>query len=364
MERWEAKIVALFIILVVIFACTALPIVVAGAFIRRGETGRKALSILNCFGGGVFFGAYLIIMTPEVRHLLDETLLIPNDITYPLPEFFIGIGFFILMFVEKAVLTANKIKDDTHIVPVGPPEMMPQPTDNTLKINRAITGDKDIEMIADNNGKTDNTPDENNIKDQVNQVVNPPHQGHSHRLDKTAGPIKTLLLLIGLSLDCVFEGLAVGLQRSTRGVWNMVFAILSHEFVIAFTLGLQLVNYNSSKKVFILSVVYGMTCPIGIAIGTIIYETGGESNTVDVLSGVCQAFSGGVFIYCTFLQILATEITHDAPLRSLIAVLLGFGLMCCLAAVPEGSDSENGSVNGTSFMSLPLLSYIIPRYST
>ncbi len=61
-----------------------------------------------------------------------------------------------------------------------------------------------------------------------------------------------------------------------------------------------------------------------------------------------------MFIHCTFLQILATEITHDAALHSLIAVLLGFGLMCCLAAVLEGSDGENGSVNGTSFESLPL----------
>ncbi len=193
--------------------------------------------------------------------------------------------------------------------------------------------------------------------------MNPPHQGHSHRLDQTAGPIKTLLLLIGLSQDCVFEGLAVGLQRNSSGVWNMAFEILLHEFVIAFTLGLQVVNYNSSKKVFILSLVYDLTCPIGIVIGTIIYESGGGSSAVDVLSGVCQAFSGGVFIYCTFLQILMTAITHDAALRSLIAVLLGFGLMCCLAAVPEGSDDGNGRVNRTSFESLPLLSYIRPRYS-
>ncbi len=131
------------------------------------------------------------------------------------------------MFVEKAVLSANKIKDDSHIVPVGPPEMMPEPTDNTFKINGAITEDKDIEMIAYNNGKTDNTPDENNIKYQVNEVVNPPHQGYSHRLDQTAGPIKTLLLLIGLSQDCVFKGLTVGLQRNTRrslehGVCNSI----------------------------------------------------------------------------------------------------------------------------------------------
>ncbi len=64
----------------------------------------------------------------------------------------------------------------------------------------------------------------------------------------------------------------------------MVFAILSYEFVIAFTLGLQLVNYNSSKKVFILSLVYGLTCPIGIAIGTIIYETGGGCFVWNLLS--------------------------------------------------------------------------------
>ncbi len=360
MERLEAKIVALFIILVVIFVCTALPIVVEGAFIRRGESGRKAISILNCFGGGVFFGAYLIIMTPEVRILLNEALLEPNDIAYPLPELFIGLGFFLLMFVEKAVLSANKVKDDTDIVS---PEMMPKPTDNTLKINEAFIGEKDIEMIAYNNGKTDNTPDKDNIKYEVNEVANPPHQGHSNTKDQNAGPMEAVLLMIGLSMDSVFGGLALGLQTNNRGVLNMSFAILSHEFIAAFTLGLQLISYNSPKKVFILSIVYGLTSPIGIAIGTIIYETGGGSTAIDILSGVCQAFSGGVFIYCAFLHILVAEITHDTPIAGLIAVLLGFGLMCCLAAIPEGSDDENGSMNGTSSTSLPTLSYIIPTYS-
>ncbi len=371
MERWVAKVIALFIILVVIFFFTVLPIAVAGAFHRYGKTGQRALSILNCFGGGVFFGAYLIFMTPEVRDILNETLLIPNNITYPLPEFFIGLGFFILMFVEKGVLSLSNIQGNTHIVPIEPNEKTSRPIDNVLRIhvdaeNSVSVKDKELEMAVINNGTMHTTPDDSTIINDepidTVQQAEPPHQGHSHRLDQSAGPLKTMLLLIGLSLDCVFEGMTLGLQRTTRGVWNMVFAILSHEFVIAFTLGLQLVNYNSPKKVFILSVVYGLTAPIGIAIGTAIYETGGGNNTVDILSGVFQALSGGVFIYCTFLQILATEITHDSPFSNIVAVLFGYGLMCGLAAIPQGDDSDNNIVNGTHFGQPPPITYFWPRY--
>ncbi len=46
--------------------------------------------------------------------------------------------------------------------------MMTKTTDNTLKINGAIIGNKVIEIIIYNNRKIDNKPDENNIKNQVN----------------------------------------------------------------------------------------------------------------------------------------------------------------------------------------------------
>ncbi len=59
------------------------------------------LDIMTCFGGGVLFGTYLITMTPEVRMLLEHG--VSHDIDYPLPEVLTGLGFFMMLFVEKLV---------------------------------------------------------------------------------------------------------------------------------------------------------------------------------------------------------------------------------------------------------------------
>ena len=40
----------------------------------------------------------------QVRMLLSEALMEPNGITYPLPELFTGVGFFVILFLEKFVL--------------------------------------------------------------------------------------------------------------------------------------------------------------------------------------------------------------------------------------------------------------------
>ena len=61
-----------------------------------------------CFGGGIFFGTYLLHMGPEVQTILKESLLDPHGITYPVAELIVGVGFFIVLFAEKFVLRWNK----------------------------------------------------------------------------------------------------------------------------------------------------------------------------------------------------------------------------------------------------------------
>ena len=74
----------------------------------------------------------------------------------------------------------------------------------------------------------------------------------------------------------------------------------------------------------------------GTAIGTLITETGGKSNGLDIANGVLQAISSGTFIYVTFFEILQSEISHDnASIDKLLSVLLGFGVVAGLSAIPE-----------------------------
>jgi ZIP Zinc transporter len=108
MERWTAKLLALIGTFILPCFCTLLPYKVSGYITRKGAAGKRILSYLMCLGGGIFFGTYLLHMGPEVQTILKHALLEPNNITYPLAELIVGIGFFIVLFAEKIVLRWNK----------------------------------------------------------------------------------------------------------------------------------------------------------------------------------------------------------------------------------------------------------------
>jgi len=108
MERWVVKLFALVGSFLLPFICTVLPYKVSGYITKRGASGKLLLSYLMCLGGGIFFGTYLLHMGPEVQTILRDSLLEPYEITYPVAELIVGVGFFIVLFGEKLVLRWNK----------------------------------------------------------------------------------------------------------------------------------------------------------------------------------------------------------------------------------------------------------------
>ena len=80
--------------------------------------------------------------------------------------------------------------------------------------------------------------------------------------------------------------------------------------------------------------------------GIIIVETGEPSPSIDIVSGIFQAMSAGVFVYCTFLEVLPGQIGHNAKLGNIIAVFLGFAFMSAMALIPEPHDHDDGPPGG------------------
>ena len=94
-------------------------------------------------------------------------------------------------------------------------------------------------------------------------------------------------------------------------------------------------------------------CPIGIGIGTLIMEVFATDSVSDIIPGVFQAITAGVFIYCTFFEILADEIASDTPLSCIISIGMGFAMMALLMLVPHGHehgghDHDHGHDHGHS----------------
>jgi len=108
MERWQGKLLALCGCFILPFCCTILPHKLSGYVAKKGDVGKRVLGYLMCFGGGIFFGTYLLHMGPEVRKLLKDALLDPYKIEYPLVDLFVGCGFLLVLFAEKFVLRWNK----------------------------------------------------------------------------------------------------------------------------------------------------------------------------------------------------------------------------------------------------------------
>ena len=144
MERWELKILVIFLLWLIIGFCAVLPIKVSNYFAVRTHI----LSMISCFGGGVFFGTYLLHMAPEVRFLLEGALLNPNGIDYPLPELFTGCGFFLVLYLEKIVVTINRKSSDKTYKVKGTDDDAYGKQNGGLKMTDEITvtaKDEDVE---------------------------------------------------------------------------------------------------------------------------------------------------------------------------------------------------------------------------
>ena len=79
------------------------------------------------------------------------------------------------------------------------------------------------------------------------------HGGHLHGhginpSGGTASHLREFFTVLALSLHAVFEGLAVGLEETTAGVWTLFAAIASHKFVISFCMGVELVSVGGCRE--------------------------------------------------------------------------------------------------------------------
>jgi len=370
---WETKALCAAVIFVVITVCTALPIVMSTWFYKRGHAGYLALQICRCFGGGAFLGATLLHIIPEVDEILKCHLTSgfkdPWD-HYPFPMVFVGGGFFAMLIAEKLVHMcigghdhkkdeAIEMNDKGHINHAGPenghthkgdPEFDPchNKTSPTTMRERALTNEL-VRERAMTEGKA-YTYESHHAQSHAH--------GHSHALpgDGSESIAKSVVLLFALSLDCVVEGMALGLDSSKNGAWFLLIAILSHEFIIGFTLGLQLMQNNSKSRTLFLAIFYGLTCPLGIGIGTLISElnSNDQGHTFFIVTGVLTAVTGGVFLYVTFFEILGDIIASEIPGECVLSFIGGFILLGLLMMVPHehahaecvGGDEDHGHSHG------------------
>ena len=147
--------------------------------------------------------------------------------------------------------------------------------------------------------------------------------------------------MAALSLHSVFEGVAVGLQPDVNSVVQITVAVMLHKAIIAFSLGLNLVQSALGMGTVLQScLLFSVTSPLGIGIGMLADEMGNSAHSI-LINGLLQGLACGTFIYVTFFEVLPRELssgTHRLP--KVLAVLLGFSVVCGVLFLDPSSASQ------------------------
>ncbi|XP_078132814.1 zinc transporter ZIP1 [Sander vitreus] len=259
------------------------------------EIHRTVLSLISCFAGGVFLAACLLDIIPDYLSDINAELEARKvEISFPVPEFIMAAGFFLVLILERIVLNYREMRGAQE-------ERAPLIPDNSRHGHGHGTG-PDLES-----------------------------SGHHVHVDFQAhSPFRSFMLFLSLSLHSVFEGLAIGLQSTDSKVLEICIAILVHKSIIVFSLSVKLVQ-SAVRPLWVAAYigVFAMMSPIGIGIGISVMEAHLAAGAL--IQAILEGLAAGTFIYITFLEILPHELNSPGKqLLKVLFILLGFSVMASL----------------------------------
>lgn len=292
---------------------------------------KRTLSVLSCFAAGVFLATCLLGLLPDVRRDLEKAMKsLEVETKFPVPEFAMVFGLFMVLTIEQVVLTAKEGKpdksqpcDDSTRAPLLDDDH--DDNENTLEKSREF--ERSVSTTSEHSitGISDEPMHSSNIPSNLCREISSDQHAHDDFIHQHSA-LRSLLLLLAISLHSLFEGLAVGLQKSTESVLGIFVALLLHKGILSFSLGMNLVQSKLSNMAMIRSVtVYGLSAPVGIGIGIGIIDLWDTKVSI-LVQGILQGIACGTFLYITFFEVLPHEFNScDIRLVKVAFLIIGFG---------------------------------------
>lgn len=281
----------------------------------------RTKSILSCFAGGVFLATSTLDLLPDTREILKENMKTSGVLSnYPLGEFIMVLGLILMLTTEQiALIFYGKQESHHHTASTR---------NNIVSENIVKNEESETLLSAKENVQTSyHSPKplfHSNHYTNKGKIRNIQKSNISNSVSST---FRSILLLIALSLHSVFEGLAVGLQKNSSDVFEIIIGIIIHKAIIAFSLGMTLAQSTLSYFNSLLSVLtFSLASPIGIGFGLMIVEfRNGTSSSL--IEGILQGLACGTFLYITLFEILQHEL-RNSDLRLVKVLFLFIGFIC------------------------------------
>ena len=140
--------------------------------------------------------------------------------------------------------------------------------------------------------------------------ASPEHRAERDRRADILGSLRSILVVIALSVHSLFEGMAIGLDTNASGVWMLTGAIAIHAVPIVFCVGTDMLTSGVKKmKLIVYMIILSLNTPIGILIGIIVtlHQESEDSGSHVLAIGVLQGLAAGTLLYITFFEVLARD---------------------------------------------------------
>jgi len=139
-----------------------------------------------------------------------------------------------------------------------------------------------------------------------------------------------LVTIVAFSAHSVFDGLAIGLQSTSKQIFTMLFAISMHKLVVAFAVGLEIFDQTKSVPMtsFHMSL-FSIMSPIGIWIVIFTQSRTMIKEDESLFFILLNAAATGTIIYIVFFEILQKD-RNGSNVNGLLLWLImlsGFVLM-------------------------------------
>ncbi|XP_074597735.1 zinc transporter ZIP2-like [Brevipalpus obovatus] len=352
----------------------------------RSKKSSLALQVLLFFGGGVLLSISFVHLIPEIQESWEdyEAKHHHNDSqssqgnssaeashkhhNVPIIELAICGGFFLIYFIEEFMFAligrdhhqhhhhhgsghnSDPIEsmigqtdcDCTRLsdpkVPNqqeskygsvnSPPPMMTSVVVNQNVSHRDADADKNVTTTSNalNSNVTDNNHTDNNTfrKTSGRDMID-----SSKKYQKMTWPMffHGLITILGFSVHSIFDGVVIGIQKTSSSLWTVFFAIFLHKTVVAMAVCMDLYEKSQNLKMtFIHMSIFSIMSPIGVSM--IVFSQGYISDEKSLFMILLSAVSTGTIIYIVFFEILQRErISSLSGIGQFFVVLIGFTVM-------------------------------------
>uniref|UniRef100_UPI0037E8D2CA LOW QUALITY PROTEIN: zinc transporter ZIP3-like n=1 Tax=Semicossyphus pulcher TaxID=241346 RepID=UPI0037E8D2CA len=317
MEILVAKLLGLLGLFGLMLAGVLVPVRLLLVDYDKAHRYRRALSLCNSFGGGVFlatcFNALLPTVRDKVKHTHTHTHTHTNVCSRQLDESMMMLGFFLTVFVEQAVLTFRKEK----------PSFIDLETFNAGGSEAGSDSEYDTPFISSARGSAGGSRRSHG------------HQhGHFSPAELAgAGPLRLASLVLALSAHSVFEGLALGLQEDGAKLSSLFLGVAVHETLAAVALGVSVAKASlGMKDAAKLGMTVSLMIPLGMVVGMGIESA--QTLAGSVVSVVLQGLAAGTFLFVTFFEILSRELDDKQDrLLKVLFLILGYAALATLVFI-------------------------------